>query len=192
MWTISKIRHFINNSPHTTIVYTDHSATVSIVKQINLSSSSVDKLNLWLIRASQYLLQFRLDVRHKPGKQHIVPDAWSWLISDLVVEKGLPTSEEGTLDKVFAFNDLSKCLLSSETDCRHPIPQTRTGQTFWRCWRRMHLLLASDFISTMASSTSRTLLAEWGFAYLRSLRRKSFIKLMIKMPTLASIGHTKS
>lgn len=32
-----------------------------------------------LIRASQYLSQFRLDVRYIPGRQHIVPDALSRL-----------------------------------------------------------------------------------------------------------------
>lgn len=37
------------------------------------------RLNLWLIRTSQFLQQFKLDVRHKPGKEHIIPDALSRL-----------------------------------------------------------------------------------------------------------------
>ena len=36
-------------------------------------------MNTRLVRASQFLRQFRLDVRHKPGKEHIVPDALSRL-----------------------------------------------------------------------------------------------------------------
>jgi hypothetical protein len=34
-----------------------------------------------LVRASNYLQQFNLNVHHKPGKEHIVPDALSRLKS---------------------------------------------------------------------------------------------------------------
>lgn len=36
-------------------------------------------MNICLMRASQFLQQFRLVVRHKPGKEHIIPDALSRL-----------------------------------------------------------------------------------------------------------------
>ena len=104
VWTIRKTRHLIDNSPMPTIIYTDHSATVGIVQQTTLTTSSVDKLNLRLIRASQYLSQFRLDVRHRPGKQHVVPDALSRLLTVTNYEGGEPTSPDGTLDEVFSFN----------------------------------------------------------------------------------------
>ena len=39
------------------------------------------RMNVRLIRASQFLRQFQLDVRHKPGKDHIIPDALSRLAS---------------------------------------------------------------------------------------------------------------
>ena len=40
-----------------TIVYTDHSATLGIIQQSSLTSTvSIDKLNLQLVRASEYLL----------------------------------------------------------------------------------------------------------------------------------------
>lgn len=42
-------------------------------------TSSADKLNKHLIRASQYLSQFNLKMRHKPGKIQYVPDALSRL-----------------------------------------------------------------------------------------------------------------
>ena len=38
-------------------------------------------MNVRLVRASQFLRQFRLDVRHKPSKEHIIPDALSRLAS---------------------------------------------------------------------------------------------------------------
>ena len=96
VWTIRRLRHLIEASKHPVIVYTDHSATTSIAYQTTLKSSNIDKLNTRLIRASQYLSQFSLDIRHKPGKTHYVPDALSRLP---VVGQKIPNeSEEGTLD----------------------------------------------------------------------------------------------
>lgn len=33
------------------------------------------RINIQLVRASQFLRQFHLIVRHKSGKEHIIPDA---------------------------------------------------------------------------------------------------------------------
>ena len=41
--------------------------------------SNVDKLNLRLIRASTYLSEFQLLIRHKAGRDHVIPDALSRL-----------------------------------------------------------------------------------------------------------------
>lgn len=62
---------------HFKVCFTDHAATVAIVKQKSLTTSSANILNLRLIRASQYLSQFKLKVVHKPGIIHVVPDALS-------------------------------------------------------------------------------------------------------------------
>ena len=62
-----------------TVIFTDHSAAVPISKQTSLTSSSTDKLNLHLVRASQYLSQFEILVKHKSGKSNVVPDALSRL-----------------------------------------------------------------------------------------------------------------
>ena len=77
VWTIRKVHHMVRASFTTTVIWTDHSAIASIVKQTKLSSSSVDKLNLRLIRASTYLSQFNIVVKHKAGRDHIIPDALS-------------------------------------------------------------------------------------------------------------------
>ena len=81
VWTVRKIRHLIESSKSKVIVYTDHSATTDIVKQSSLNSVSTLRLNLRLVRASQYLQRFELDVRHKPGKSNVIPDALSRLSS---------------------------------------------------------------------------------------------------------------
>lgn len=39
------------------------------------------KMNICLVKASQFLQQFRLVVRHKPGKEYIIPDILSRLTS---------------------------------------------------------------------------------------------------------------
>lgn len=39
------------------------------------------RMNVHLVRASQFLQQFCLVVRHKPGKEYIIPDALSELAS---------------------------------------------------------------------------------------------------------------
>ena len=49
-------------------MYTNYLITVSIVKQINLISFLINKLNLRLIKASQYLSQFKFDIRYKSDK----------------------------------------------------------------------------------------------------------------------------
>ena len=79
VWAIKKLRHLIDSTAKPVIVYTDHSAITSIARQTTLLSSNTDKLNNRLIQASQYLAQFNINVRYKPGKHHLVPDALSRL-----------------------------------------------------------------------------------------------------------------
>ncbi len=81
VWAIKKIRYIIKASEYLTVIYTDHSAAVAIVRQTSLNTISTEKLNLRLVRASEYLQRFRLDVRYKPGKSNIVPDTLSRLAS---------------------------------------------------------------------------------------------------------------
>lgn len=82
VWTIKKVRHMVESSAQPVIIQTDHSAILDIMKQSSITSTtSTLRMNVRLVRASQFLRQFQLDVRHKPGKEHIVPDALSRLAS---------------------------------------------------------------------------------------------------------------
>ena len=54
VWVLSKVRHMAESSPKT-IIYTDHSAALQIAKQTSLTTSSTAKLNLRLVRASDYI-----------------------------------------------------------------------------------------------------------------------------------------
>ena len=67
----------IMNSTHFVVIYIDHVVNSIIINQIKLIFSSVDKLNLKLIRAFTYLSQFRLRVFHRIDKSNIISDVLS-------------------------------------------------------------------------------------------------------------------
>lgn len=80
VYQVRKTRHLVE-AVAKEVVFTDHSATPTIFNQVSLKSTSTDRLNMRLIRATQYLSQFRhkLTVYYKPGRLHKVPDALSRL-----------------------------------------------------------------------------------------------------------------
>ena len=94
------------------MIYTNHSAAVPISNQTSLTSSSTDKLNLRLVRASQYLSQFNLAIRYKSSKSNIVPDALSRLKAATIVL----VSNEGVLDSLIAE------VLTTDYTTRHELP----------------------------------------------------------------------
>lgn len=99
VWVLKKIRHLVESSKHPTIIQTDHSAILDIMKQSSITSTtSTMRMNVRLVRASQFLRQFPLEVRHKPGKEHIVPDALSRLAS---TNKSSLSSSHDELDALF-------------------------------------------------------------------------------------------
>lgn len=82
VWTVKRVRWMIEACEQPVNVLTDHAATTGIAQQTALNSTSIDKLNQRLIRASQYLSQFRnLKVTYIPGREHVVPDALSRLVA---------------------------------------------------------------------------------------------------------------
>ncbi len=82
VWVIKKLRHLVESSRASVIIQTDHSVILDIVQQSSITStSSTMRMNVRLVRASQFLQQFCLVVRHKPGKEHIIPDALRRLAS---------------------------------------------------------------------------------------------------------------
>ena len=49
---------------------------ITIVKQINLTTSFMNKLNLHLIQVIAYIQQFQLKIHYKSDKQNTVSDAF--------------------------------------------------------------------------------------------------------------------
>lgn len=79
---VKKVRYLIKSSYAKVIIQTDHSVVLDILQQSSIiSMSSTIKLNLQLVKAFQFLQQFKLDVCYKPDKKHIILDTLSRLAS---------------------------------------------------------------------------------------------------------------
>ena len=63
------------------VIFTNHDATLNIVKQISITTTFIDKLNFCFIRTSNYIQRFNVELRYKLEKQHIVFDALSRFVS---------------------------------------------------------------------------------------------------------------
>ena len=55
VWVVQKLRHLIEASETSVVVFTDHSATCQIARQTSLNTVSIEKSNLKLVRSSEYL-----------------------------------------------------------------------------------------------------------------------------------------
>lgn len=72
----------IESFKKSTIFFTNHDAALSIVKQTSLIINFIDKLNLRLVRAFEYIQRFNIIIKHKSDKQHIVSDVLFRLASE--------------------------------------------------------------------------------------------------------------
>jgi hypothetical protein len=75
VWIVKKLHHMIRTSKHFTIIWTDHSVIVSIIKQTKMNTFNTNKLNLRLVKVDIYLSQFDLNVRHKSDRDHVISNA---------------------------------------------------------------------------------------------------------------------
>ena len=82
IWVIRKVRHIVKSSRAKVIIQIDHTAIFNILTQSSITfMTSTMQMNVCLIRALQFLWQFRLFVWHKLKKKHILTDALSRLAS---------------------------------------------------------------------------------------------------------------
>jgi hypothetical protein len=114
VFAVKKTRHLVEANDFPTIIHTDHVAVKHVAHATSLKTTSPERANMRLIRASQYLSQFRLDVRYKPGKENVAADALSRLkqhptkvdiftaMSDIIPDQERP---EGTLSFIQMSSD---------------------------------------------------------------------------------------
>ena len=119
---------------HCTIIYIDYSAVVFIIRQTSLNITFIEKLNLRLIRAFEYLQRFRLDVRYKLGKTNIVFDALSRLTNR---EFRFKINE--FLDALFAVRCFSVSLVEMNSDFRQRLLLGYQEEPKWERVMRMML-----------------------------------------------------
>lgn len=152
VWVVKKVRHMIEASEQPTIIYTDHSAAVSIVRQSSLNTVDVEKLNLRLVRASEYLQRFRLDVRYKPGKANIVPDALSRLAS----REYQPESDESSLDALHSSTipTYANVLVEMSPEFRQRVMDGYTTEARWQ--RISDMITRNDALDTNAAALPYT------------------------------------
>ena len=66
------------------MIWTDHFITIQIMKQMILINSFINKLNLYLIRVSQYCFQFHINVWHCFDQLNIVLNVLSHLFNKIM------------------------------------------------------------------------------------------------------------
>jgi hypothetical protein len=103
VWIVKKLHHMIRASKHSTIIWTNHSITTSIVKQSKMFTSNTDKLNLRFVRVDMYLSQFDLDIRHKSKRDHVISDVLSRLSFFQNDEKTMKNSNDNILNDIDAY-----------------------------------------------------------------------------------------
>ena len=102
------------------MIYIDHDAALRIAKQITLTTSSTNKLNLRLIRASDYIQRFRnIEFRYKLDFRHIVPDA----LSRLAYTQTRKNESEGELNALWAHAHVATVLVEMSPELKAKILQ---------------------------------------------------------------------
>ncbi len=141
IWAVAKLRHLINSSTRPTIIYTDHSAAIWIARQTSLIITSTNKLNLRLVRASAFLSQFDLDVRFRPGKEHVVADALSRLPQQDNLAQGLDEFLDAQVASTEATHVYNATLIEMSEGFRKAI---QTGYQRDQRWTRLAPLIKED------------------------------------------------
>ena len=117
VWVLTKVRHMVDIATKT-VIYIDHGAALGIAKQTTLTTSSTDKLNLRLVRASNYIQRFRnIEFRYKLGSRHIVPDA----LSRLAHTQARKDESEGELDALWAYAYVATVLVEMAPELKAKI-----------------------------------------------------------------------
>jgi hypothetical protein len=94
VWTIQKLRHLIEGIGPT-MLYTDHKPAADILSSTTLKTSSSVRMNLRLIRASQFVSQYpTVKIVYRPGKDNVNADALSRLVKLRTVHDPTPDGDD--------------------------------------------------------------------------------------------------
>ena len=100
VWVLRKVRHMMKSISKCAIIYIDHEIFLDIAKQISLTISFIDKLNLRFVKTFEYIQRFDLIIRHKSDKFHIISDAL-FRLSNTTYSEEKKISNDEKLDVLF-------------------------------------------------------------------------------------------
>lgn len=172
---------------HPIVIYTNHEASSSIVTQIKLTSSNIDRLNMKLVRASIYLSQFRLSVHHKFDKSNIVSNALSRLSIRFIKMDNVDALDVDS--EIYAYNQV---VVMMNDDFRSIIQKSYQEDLVWKrllsMLRKLVVAVATKASSSVVNVSSRTIENSSSSSELESLvvelsRSRSSMSLMITKAT---------
>jgi hypothetical protein len=99
-----------------TCIFIDHGVITGIVKQKSMETESIKRSNLLLIRASNYLQSFNLEITYKPGIEHMVLDVFSRLQAAKSQKPTITT--ELDFDYISAYNFITSLYDISPEFCK--------------------------------------------------------------------------
>ena len=145
---MKRIRHMIETFKYIIIIYIDHVVNSSITRQIKFINNSVNKLNIKLIRVSIYLSQFRLNVRYKSKKSHIILDVFNRLSTRnimfndkndvLNIENFHNDMINSKNNDIYVFNkDLIMIFDDFKRWLKKTIKRIKYESKFWLCWNHL-------------------------------------------------------
>ena len=99
VWVFRKIRHFVDFFLQKFfVVFTNHEFVLNIVKQINMTIISIDKLNFRIVKISNYIQRFDFEIRHKSNKLHIVSNVLSRFVN---INTKITSNDENEFNVLF-------------------------------------------------------------------------------------------
>ncbi|KAL0938012.1 uncharacterized protein CTRU02_207743 [Colletotrichum truncatum] len=116
VWAVRKLRKLVQSNRNPVQILTDHAATKGILTHTSLRTMDLNKANLRLASAANYLSQFNLNVTHVPGKLNVVPDALSRLPLLVATGRADPFEESDVLADIH--DDENIAAFNSEDDER--------------------------------------------------------------------------
>lgn len=96
-WACRKLRKMVQSNRSPVQILTDHAATQGIVTCASLNTMDLNKANIKLAKAANYLSQYELAIHHIPGILNVIPDALSRLPT---YTTALPTDQTDELDDI--------------------------------------------------------------------------------------------
>ena len=142
------MKHLIQLSEHKTIIHIDHQIVIDICEQILIIAiNSIIRMNIRLVKASQFLNQFNFDVKYKSRKEHIISDVLFRLISSNI--NLFSNSNHFELNALYVYNTTFVELL---TEFRDRIIQNYIDDFIWKKIR--NLIIINQKLNTDAVNLS--------------------------------------